>query len=146
MPQQLFVGPQAPQAALLDPIINIVGFPKPHGGIWTSPLADGSSEWVEFLDTATGLTRHTTSFVLDVASGARVAEIDSRQDLDVLTERYMLHSPFGHETLDFEALSGDFDGLHLTATGMNDCRFELNGRDLWPWDIESTIWFRWSFT
>jgi hypothetical protein len=46
--------------------------------------------------------------------------------------------------LDFEAISNDYDGIHLTTNGESATRL-TSGISLYGWDVECTLWFRWCF-
>ena len=91
---------------------------KPRGGFWTSSYdPEYGSAWVRWCvayryNEPLGL--HWT--VLSVAKSARLALIDSPTDLRRLINRYprILRGPRG---LDFEKLSQEYDGVHLTNEG-----------------------------
>lgn len=70
--------------------------------------------------------------------------IDSHADFVRLIERYprILR---GRRGLDFECLSAEYDGLHLTNEGYLRTRTTRSGPALVGWDCESTLWFRWIF-
>jgi len=118
--------------------------------MWTSTrTAAGRSEWVTFCEReyAAGLAGATHRVTLHVLPGARIAEVDSRADLAALMASYSyLQQGWGDRPqLDFEALAADFDGLHLTDNGETAMRSGYSGAELYGWDFESTLWFRWAF-
>lgn len=119
---------------------------KPRGGFWTGTYdPDYGSCWVRYCVAY----RYTDPFelhwiVLSVAASARVAVIDSAEDLSALIDRYprIVRRRRG---LDFERLSIDYDGLHLTPNGYLRTRSRRPGPALIGWNCESTLWFRWVF-
>jgi len=52
-----------------------------------------------------------------------------------------------HAQLDFEAIAGDFDAVHLTPQGLSDLKRNFSERLPWmhSWDCETVLWFRWCF-
>jgi hypothetical protein len=89
-------------------------------------------------------------WVLWVDDCARIVEIDSIDDYLAVIERYgTVYPPSGRLTIDFERLANDFDGLHLTESGVCEVASHywpyFNIENLYGWDVESTLWFRWVF-
>jgi len=123
---------------------NAIG--KPRGGFWTSSYdPEYGSGWVRWCVAHRynePLDLHWT--VLSVPSSAKVAAIDSTAELAELIKRYPLVRR-GRRGLDFERLSGEYDGLHLTNEGYLGTRSRRFGPALIGWDCESTVWFRWVF-
>jgi hypothetical protein len=148
---QLHVSFVAELFPTIAPITNRDFFIKPNGGLWTSTLVDGSSAWVEWCRAEEfGEPDAQHWYVLEPDPAARVYIIDSLADLNRLIAMYphpdkeqRLYSRFfGY--IDFEAVSQDYDAIHLTEAGQWATRYSepsLNG-----WDCESTVWFRWCFT
>jgi hypothetical protein len=117
---------------------------KPRGGLWTStydPIY--GSAWVCWCVAY----RYNEPFdlhwtVFSIPKSARIAVIDSHAGLARFIERYprILR---GRRGLDFERLSIEYDGLHLTIEGYLKTRSPRSGPSLGGWDCESTLWFRW---
>ena len=120
---------------------------KPRGGLWTStydPIY--GSAWVCWCVAY----RYNEPFdlhwtVLSIPKSARIAVIDSKADLARFIEQHprILR---GRKGLDFERLSTEYDGLHLTNEGYLKTRSTRSGPLLGGWDCESTLWFRWIFS
>ena len=137
--------------AILQPQVRAVqndrnALAKPRGGLWTSTYdRNYGSAWVcwcvayrynEPLD--------LNWTVLSVPKSARLAVIDTRADLAALIERFP-RTLRGRRGLDFERVSAEYDGLHLTNEGYLSTRSKRSGSALVAWDCESTLWFRWIF-
>ena len=148
LPPQLRVDDRSVLEPSVHPVRNDVkSLRKPRGGFWTSTYDPGYGfGWVRYCVAY----RYTDPFelcwtVLSVAGSARVAIIDSAEDLKGLIDRYprIVRRRRG---LDFERLSMDYDGLHLTHDGYLRTRSRRPRPPLIGWDCESTVWFRWVFT
>jgi hypothetical protein len=83
---------------------------------------------------------------------ANIFVIDSLEDLQDLLYTHRLDTPgwtgssgvyYQDEYLDFEELARDYDALHLTVRGQWKTR--MTRPNLYGWDVESTLWFRWKF-
>ncbi len=115
-------------------------------GLWTSTFKSGrTSAWAE-----SGLARGRYAFVLHPDSAARVRTIHGLPDLERLLKRYR-RTDFGQRDwladfgyLDYARLAQDVDALHLTERGQRQTRLTIP--DLYGWDTESTLWFRWCFS
>ena len=129
---------------------------KPKGGFWTSTWHEEThdSAWVEWCRS----TRHYGMdeqhwWLLTPHAGIRLYTIDSLADFNQCLLDYGFPSPnlrlgplfAGQRVLDFEKLAGEFDGLHLTEQGNQETHLSMPN-DLYAWDCESTLWFRWCFT
>ncbi len=132
---------------------------KPKYGLWTSSWREETQDsgWVEwcryeeFDDPG-----KQQWFLLTPKAESRLYVIDCYSDLQRLVDTYIWESPEAKQLgnshlrkyytgIDFERLSQDYDGLHLTKKGNN--RLHLSyPLDLNAWDSESTVWFRWCFT
>lgn len=126
---------------------NRDGRDKPEFGFWTSSYINGSTDWLRWCQEESWCEPTEQNwFLLGVKRGARICHIDSLDDLVELLARY----PSGHSSwslgpvLDFERLATDFDGLHLTENGLWATR--MTAPNLYMWDAESTLWFRWCFS
>jgi hypothetical protein len=119
---------------------------KPRGGLWTStydPIY--GSAWACWCVAYRYEPFDLHWTVFSIPKSARIAVIDSHTDLVRLIERYprILR---GRKGLDFERLSTEYDGLHLTNEGYLKTRSARSGPSLGGWDCESTLWFRWIFS
>lgn len=122
---------------------------KPNGGLWTSTYdPERGSAWVqwclseEFDIPTDGVWQGR---ILTPRRDARIAVIDSLDDLERLYRRYPLEVISGlWSVLDFERMAADYDAVHLTDDGQWATRL-THPYSLYGWDCESTNWFRWAF-
>lgn len=150
MDTQLWVGYAEPTPEKMERIRNRPGFPKPTGGFWTSTLLeDGTSDWTRWClsEEFGGWNR---AYSLEVNSKAKVFVIDSVNDLNkawVISGSKKSFDPvFGMTPeIDFEALAEKYDAVRLTAQGVVATMYS-EPLNLYGWDVESTLWFRWAFT
>lgn len=158
--------PDKPSAEWLVPVQGSRHSKPAKGGFWTSTYHPGYvSDWVRSLD-----KHHLSSralqvpariaadeemltpfsyWLLEVEPSARVYDVNQFSDLAALLSRYPMPEAWRRQepwelTLDWQALAEDYDGLHLTVTGIHDD--ELISGWLYGWDCESTVWFRWVFS
>jgi hypothetical protein len=134
--------------------------PKSTSGLWTSSWREETkdSEWVEWCRGENFSNPDESQwFLLTPKEHSRLYVIDCYADLERLLETYLWELPEikrlselsylrrYYRGIDFERLSQDYDGLHLTSHGNEDLHhgFPL---DMNAWDSESTVWFRWCFT
>ncbi|HET6919407.1 MAG TPA: hypothetical protein VFI46_08085 [Jiangellaceae bacterium] len=115
------------------------------GGLWTStwdPMpCSGWAQWC-IVDAYKRPPFHV--WLLDVDPGARIYTVDSYADLAGLVASY--GDPESRYTdLSWGLIARDYDGLHLTDAGQWATRLS-HPHDLYTWDCESTLWFRWVFT
>jgi hypothetical protein len=124
---------------------------KPRRAFWTSTISSPYiSPWLHWLQV--GEDQRPGPYHiwrLTPSATARVYEIHSPSDWSVLARTY----PSGHSPTDpqWQSVSEDWDGIHVSLAGLltaqdmvyesGDLTTELRG-----WDMESTAWFRWSFT
>lgn len=147
MRTQLHLSGSATLAKRVVPVINDPFLPKPQGGFWTSTFLDGSGGWARFCESED--FRDVTAqhwFLLEVDPTARVYMIAGLTDLQALLADFTVEQP-AYSTfrrLDFERLSERYDGINLTEEGQWATR--LSRDNLYGWDCESTLWFRWKFT
>lgn len=150
LPPQLYIGKQ-PKASLVVPVVNggPRGIKPDSGGLWTSHYNSGrrGSKWKDFSTwrpSSGGWVLHPRK--------AKIFVINSHDDLLELLDDYGRPSSLPPELaqalgetklIDFEALSKDFDALHLTDEGQHKTR--MTRPNLYGWDVESTLWFRWKF-
>ena len=139
---QLFIHPSIPEPGMLRPIRNRE-FIKPQGGLWTSTYNnEHGSDWIRYMynsrydllqDRESSKPYYFT--LLYPGPQTKVLTIHTINDFNWLMHFY----PDGHFP-DFEALTKEWDGIHLTANGQRETVLKLYG-----WDCESTLWFRWVF-
>jgi hypothetical protein len=140
--------------------------PKPKRAFWTSTQVPAEISpwlyWVQF-----GEARRPgpyTFWRVAVSPTARVAEIHSPAAWSALARAYpsaevgytftgRQHPPRSATRLDpdWSRVSRDWDGVHLSVGGWltaEDAPVESGGvtTELRGWNMESTAWFRWSFT
>ncbi len=115
---------------------------KPKYGLWTSSWREETQDsgwvewcrWEEFDD-----PDKQQWFLLTPKADSKLYVIDCYADLQRLVDTYIWESPEAKQLgnshlrkyytgIDFERLSQDYDGLHLTKKGNN------------------RLWFRWCFT
>lgn len=171
MPPQLFVGRKLLDNDSLEvssknmqPIKN-AQWSKPSGGLWTSTYDPTcGSDWVQWNlregparvlgEDADKHWEETSEIPWDFRKLyfhayvlypklASIFVIDSIEDLIYLRQNYSENKEVGRLKLDFEKMSQDFDALHLTQNGQWETRF--GDPNIYGWDVESTIWFRWVF-
>lgn len=136
-------------AAHVAPVQNRM-FVKPLYGLWTSTYDGQSSAWVDWCrDEQFGDPDACSWFLLQPNKDARVYVVDTQADLTALVARYpdpTLPAQFRKTmtALDFEAISRDYDAVHLTHGGQVATR--MSTPSLYGWDCESTVWFHWRFT
>jgi hypothetical protein len=127
---------------------------KPRNGLWTSTWDEErkTSEWVEWcIDADYGALYGQHWFLLTPVPDARICVIDTLADLKGLLKRYRLQCTgnisYLNELhyLDYEHLAQDYDAIHLTEEGQEQTRLSFP-ENLYGWDSESTVWFRWCFS
>lgn len=156
MKNQLFISDNAPSPSKIAEAKNQNGFCKPKGGLWTSTWNQDeySSGWVDWcLSEEFDDPLNKRWFILKPKEKLNILTIDSLSDLIKLIDKYPWQENSLHylkPTLDFEAIAKDFDAIHLTESGQIQTHlpmnlFEMKMIDLYGWDCESTLWFRWCF-
>lgn len=86
-------------------------------------------------------------WLLDPRPDARIFTICCYADLHNLVGRYPNSEQRSYGAIaypDWEAIACDYDGVRLTEMGQWDTRLS-DPFDLYTWDCESTLWFRWAF-
>ena len=145
MSTQAFVG-EEPKEELVQPITNRM-FIKPDGGIWTSSYNEEfGSDWIRWMHSEQFYNNgHEDVYLLKPRDDAKIYTINSYTDLLHLIKQYPpIITVFG-KFLDFEAIAKDYDGIHLTYDGEIATRY-TDDIDLYGWDVECTLWFRWCFS
>lgn len=161
LPAQAWTGERRPSPERFeDPLPRLPngGWAKPVGGFWTSTYDDRRlSDWCQWcLSAEWNVSRDIPVFPiweLEPEPEAKVLRIDSLADLATVVEQYPskpLDPELGPELPDWQfpdwpAVAEDYDAVHLTADGQWETRL-TQPYNLYSWDCESTLWFRWAFT
>lgn len=145
LPTQLFVGDEPTEDKVLR-IKNKMHI-KPTGGIWTSTFRKRGcgSDWIRWMYQESYFHKgHTTMWIL-TPKDVNVYTIDTYEDYLYLFERYGIRNNIWR--LDWEKVAKDYDAVHVTYHGQTVTRLSRghDDIDLYGWDVESTIWFRWCF-
>lgn len=122
----------------IEPITNI-GWCKPFGGLWASPVDSefGWKDWCEAENFRDCLPEDANVFDVEMNN---IYTIDTLEHL--LTIPYKtLPNLYGYRDIDFEAMSREYNGVFLTASGQYYTRFS-EPMNLYGWDCESIIIFR----
>ncbi len=135
----------APKVA---PVENRKAWCKPAFGFWTSSFVNGQSDWMRWCEDeefSIPDDRTWRGVLLTPHSNAKLACVDTYADLESLVREYGCPKGYRDEMMvDFEKLALDFDGMHLTERGQWATRM-THPLDLYGWDCESTVWFKWAF-
>lgn len=126
---------------------------KPEGGLWTSTLVDGISDWIRWCrGEGFGNVDDVPWWTLEPEPGATLLQIDGWDDLDLMMRVYGRSwgpiAGMNRKSLDFDAIKqAGYAGVNLTEHGARECHFGdwMSGYSLNAWDCESTVWLRWSF-
>ena len=156
--EQLFIG-ERPDKALFNQAVHRddrVFLNKPYGGLWTSSLVDGTSDWVRWCQGEDfGGVDVLPWWRVVVEPSTVVLEIDSYDDLLAIMKWGGVRSrPWDWMHKEMDALNFDviraagFGGVHLTRAGASACRYGpgVGSPSLSSWDVESTVWLDWVFT
>lgn len=147
----LFVGERPEPGLFVAPTMGrrwIGG--KPEGGLWACREVLGEpSAWLLWC-IATGQTHLLASaacWVLEAPS-PRLLTLDGVEDYWRALRRYPYEAPWMRvpgmmRSLDFPRIAETYDGVELTARGLDALRFADPG--LPGWDVPSLVWLRWCF-
>lgn len=125
--------------------------------MWTSTyLGQQGSGWCQWcLSEEFDCDRDKAEFplwTLETDPAARVLEIASYADLESVCKTYPHRRDWEwrgnrHYDLypDWKRIAEDFDAVHMTDDGQWATRL-THPLNLYGWDCESTLWFRWAFT
>ena len=125
--------------------VENIDWVKPKGGLWMSTFdPEIGSEWVRWTEEEMSDWGSDVGVLCVVRPDARILEVDQREDLRRLIQKYPgAKSPVGENTfLDFEKIAEDYDGIHITKRGahiLNTIQIDPN---LDGWNVESTLFFR----
>jgi hypothetical protein len=140
IPGVIFAGKVKPTASLVQPVRN-TGWIKPEGGIWTTPEgSDGWLNWCKREDFSE--PEAMTEYKLEPKVPAKLAVIDSLGDLEDIVADYG-RVAYRMTVLDFERMARRVDGIWLTERGQWATR--MTTPNLYGWDLESILFFRWIF-
>lgn len=150
--EQVWVDRSNNHEPLSEKIKNVVNdCVKPTGGFWTSsPHEKWPSHWIDWMINASFHDDEPYRlWHLLPEPTAKLLVVDSEFDLEAVLKRWPWCRTFPDfeaisEFPDFEAISELYDGFHLTDYGQWATRTSLP-QNLYGWDCESTLWFRWAF-
>jgi hypothetical protein len=159
LPQQIWMSESEsmrPDPAELKPVGDKMHLPvKPVGGMWTStytPEDEYDSDWIRWCSSE-GFYGGRHKWLLEPKENLDILVVDSLEDLQRVAEAYEKDTYKGASSdrlsdtvFNFKAISNDFDAMRLTEDGQWDTR--MPGRDepdLYGWDSESVLNFRWNW-
>ncbi len=154
----------APQATLFHPDMRSYGAgnTKPRRTLWTSTsVTTRASSWLQYFPVSGEVGRWDPPYPrwrLEVLPAARVYEIHGPESWNNLCLAYPAPSCMAYPTCrpdslvepDWQAVSQDWDGVHLSIGGLlttERVRWGTPGTQthLFGWSVESTAWLRWVF-
>jgi hypothetical protein len=142
--EQLHIGICQALIPMVVPVRNRA-FVKPEGGLWTSTLLPKSgSDWVEWCAIEDFDAPYEKIWHVLKPLPARILVIDSLADLEAVLPKYSVKLALSLRYPDFEKLATAWDAIHLTSRGQVETRLSYPD-NLYGWDSESTLWFRWCF-
>lgn len=127
---------------LLDADMDDAAAAEESRVLWVSPVQStyGWAAWCR--DEAWGSLETQTRWLLALGTAARILTIDGQADLAHVVRRYT-HTRIPYLTtrpqLDWRRIAGDFDAVHLTASGHAATRLTTPGT--YSWDCESLAIF-----
>ena len=119
---------------------------EPVGGLWTSTLKKGSTEWLNFRKNE-GMGGAKRGAIFSIDPSAKIYHINSKEDYDKLqmqfprtaknyVEKYLVEG-----RLDWEKVATVYDGIHLSNPNKLCKAYSDDYVDeLSSWDVESTLW------
>ncbi|MGO8951281.1 MAG: hypothetical protein ACLQUY_27230 [Ktedonobacterales bacterium] len=154
-----------PQASSFHPDLRAfaAGITKPRYTLWTTTsLTERTSSWLQYYAISAEVAPRREPpyprWRVEVLPTARVYEIHGPQDWNSLCLAYPAPSCVVYPTRqpdaliepDWQAVSQDWDGVHLSVGGLltsERVRWGTSGMQthLFGWDVESTAWLRWVF-
>lgn len=143
----------------MRPVLNWMH--KPSGGLWTSTYDPAyGSAWVVWCEAESwGVeARPGHTWLLHPSETARIYTVDSREDLVRLIDEVgygklraepggpeLPFEPMFFKYPNYEEMARRYDALHLTDEGRCATHLSLYPPNLWGWDAESLLSFRWIF-
>jgi hypothetical protein len=168
--RQVWVAPSAGPAEATRMVADVSAYSlevsKPRRAFWTCTFDSAViSPWLEWIRLGEDprLGPYYT-WIVTVSASARVFEIHSPASWAALAQAYpsgpvaFRYSPQNDRSAsyarldpDWSSVSQDWDGVHLSTGGWLTTEYvphQSGGRttELRGWDMESTAWFRWSFS
>jgi hypothetical protein len=153
-----------PQASSFRPDLQAYGAgnTKPRRTLWTSTsVTERTSSWLQYVPISEDAGRWSPPYPrwqLEVLPSARVYEIHGPASWNNLCLAYPAPSCMAYPTCrpdaliepDWQAVSQDWDGVHLSIGGLltsERVRWGTPGQEthLFGWSVESTAWLRWVF-
>lgn len=116
---------------------------KPIGCLWASPI-DCDYGWVNFYDDElrdddSNNERMNYRIEFTLKEETKIYIIDSFKDYIRLYENYGKNINACLNTLDFESISKEYDGILLTDNGQYETRF--SNPSLYGWDVATLLLF-----
>jgi len=142
---------------------------KPHGGLWSSTFHETyGSDWIQWLmceEFSKEENKEFKGYLLTPKKDVKLYTVNSFEDSRKLIQEYGYISPSFQEAakrieqangkhaldlwqyIDYERMSLEYDGFHLTRDGFLDTYLGTQPYlDIFDgFDCECTIWFRWVF-
>jgi hypothetical protein len=147
---------------------------KGQGGLWTSTWLgeDQGSDWIQWATSerfGCPVDHKWNGYLLEPKDDLKILVIDTLKDMHNLFDTYGYEQfpdipQMEQEALDFESMAKHYDGMQLTYNGqivtrhgfswfgaeyfqeeLKDEWKQKRMRNLYGWDCESTLHFRWNF-
>lgn len=122
---------------------------KPEGGLWTSTLKNGESDWVRWCRVNEfGSVDDVPWWRLEPSPSATLLHIDDDADFHALMDAFGRDVPVLGRVFDFDKMKQcGYAGVHVTERAVAASRWPWGTGmgSLDAWDCESTVWLRWSF-
>lgn len=137
MRPQVWCGDEKPTE---DKMINIIEGErygtKPRGGLWTSPLIDGTSPWIKFCERHNVYDKEKQRWVLIPRNDAEILHLETKKDLMTVEVRETESGLY--ETINYEDIFKKYDAVHVFGS-------MISREPFYSWDRESTLWNNWKF-
>jgi hypothetical protein len=152
---QMWIGEQSPLESKFERIRNSDELiHKPTGGLWTSTVRDdGTSDWLDWCEIEDFYHEDQNVWWLEPRAEIDLVRIDRHVELEAVISAFdrrvnddagpVVKTTETFAPIDYEAMSGAYDGLHLTEDGQRNTRMTTPG--LYGWDAETVLWFEWCF-
>lgn len=153
LPDLAWVGPKPLDLSRFREVSNRPAN-KPSGGLWLSPAHEGGSDWAMYLeDVCPPESPYYFSFV-ELEPEARFLRVDSLEDFHAILNEYertdgecdfLADFNMCSRFLEFERISRDWAGIHLTHRGQNVTRYPDRDKgilavpSMYGWDIECVL-------
>lgn len=142
METQVYAGKYMPAEHSVTVIRNRKCFSKPHGGFWTSTKRGNGSAFIEWCECEyEAFLTDRRRWEVVVKPDVKVFDFHGSEDIVKLQELQVLEeNEMGQVQINWEELSKHYDAFHLCEEAV-----QFEEINLWGWDAESTVWFRWCF-